>query len=487
MRIAIIGFGDAGGATLKRLLTSAKHEVIEQITIFEPRAQLAVGLPYQADDPALILNSYAKDLSLNPDDPDEFLHFVQKHYPEIDHEQSFLPRQVYGEYMQSVYLPYLEDDRVNIVREVVTGIDLNTSKSQDYSYQVQSETASQSFDAVFLCLGHPPYADYYDLLGSKNYIHTPYPVNDQLTDFKTSDRIGIIGSSLTALDIAEFILENQSLDFPVTFLLLEEPFSTVKDKPYRGELTYSLTADWLDSRLAKDGQLSLEAMKSQILKDLASRDIDLFAIYERYPSGSLAEVKQQLVSPVKEIAYLSAYFSRLAWDLADFLAVMTRTDQQRFFREFVPIFNHFHGQMPRVKIEKVFEWIESGDLRMITGLKEITPQSDDSFVVQNNSGMTYEQDVMINATGFEMNLERATRQVQLIKQLYETELIAPHQNGGILVSQETGEPLSPRYGQLNHFYLASIWVNSTYFPLNNAQRIARLAARHVDTFYQHLS
>lgn len=484
MKIAIIGFGVAGGATLGRIIDRDNQDSVDEILVFESRSHLAVGLPYQPDDEALIVNSYARDLSLNAEDPEDFIQWLAEHYPDIDAQDEFVPRQIYGQYIQSIYLPYLNDERVRIIHERVTTVKPQTQgKAQ---YQLQTDNGEVLVDAVFLCIGHPPYADYYDLRGSDGYIHTPYPVSSQLWNLAETDHVGIIGSSLTALDVVDYLLGQYDFEFPISFLIREEPFTTLKKGHYDGQVKYSLTDTWLDHELQKAGRLTLKAIIDRVQADLASEGVDLKALYERYPSGSLAEMKEQLVNQPKAMRYATAYANRLAWDWGRLLPLLSADDRQTFFERIVPVFDHFHGQMPATKIKKIFKWLEAGEVRFITGLEEIFPQTAGGFEMTNRSGTVYHQDILINATGFDMRLEDVEIQDPLIDQLYQDRVILPHPQGGILVSEQSGELLSARYGQLKHMYLASLWVNSTYFPLNNAQRIARLAQRHVDHFFASL-
>ena len=66
MQIAIVGLGVAGNGSLKALIDFKNQHPKQPLTIdiYDEAAPLGNGFPYQEDDNKLVMNSYAKDLSI---------------------------------------------------------------------------------------------------------------------------------------------------------------------------------------------------------------------------------------------------------------------------------------------------------------------------------------------------------------------------------------------------------------------------------------
>lgn len=60
---------------------------------------------------------------------------------------------------------------------------------------------------MILCLGHTKLSDYYELEGNEKFIYDPYPLIKTLNNINDKEDIGILGSSLTSIDVSVVLKE----------------------------------------------------------------------------------------------------------------------------------------------------------------------------------------------------------------------------------------------------------------------------------------
>jgi uncharacterized NAD(P)/FAD-binding protein YdhS len=94
--VAIVGGGASGVLTAVHLL---RRRSPVRIVLVEERPRLGRGVAYGTTCAAHLLNVPAAGMSAFPGEPDHFLHWARSRRPEA-HSGSFLPRWLYGEYLE---------------------------------------------------------------------------------------------------------------------------------------------------------------------------------------------------------------------------------------------------------------------------------------------------------------------------------------------------------------------------------------------------
>lgn len=487
MKVAIIGAGISGSSVLRELYhqTQTRSDFnLDQVDMFEPRDQLGPGAPYAEDSHCLLMNSYVGNLSVDSDNPDDFYSWLQDQAPEYADKGAFAPRPLFGDYLRHRFAPYYAWDRVHHIQKRVDGIHIleegpdrpaRNSLDAPYRYQVQTQDGQvyTGYDGVFLAIGHPPYADHYQLLGQDRYIHDPYPLKDRLKDLDPSqDRIGIIGSGLTGLDIMRYLQEamNRSFQSPVSFFIRTTPFTTVKFKRSEEDLIFSFHDQWLDQvkERADSHHVPFQRIYDQVQSDLEANGIDWHQLNQKYGQGSVGEALLAMAEEDPSLLRLQNYLGQLTGYLPDLFMAMTVTDRKYFFDQYLAPFEHFRSQMPQESLEDILRWQGEGRLDIISGLTDIRTQSD-GFQMVLDTGADVQVDYLVNAAGFENKLDQAAQQDPLIDLLFEREIILPHMLGGIVVSWPTCEVVSARYGLCKHLYLLGHWIFTTQFGNNNTK------------------
>lgn len=93
----VIGGGASGALASAQLLLRGA-----EVTLLEPAAEPGRGMAYSTKCPLHLLNVRAASMSAFPDDADHFLRWLERTRPGHFGACSFVPRNVYGEYIQSV-------------------------------------------------------------------------------------------------------------------------------------------------------------------------------------------------------------------------------------------------------------------------------------------------------------------------------------------------------------------------------------------------
>lgn len=493
MDIAIIGMGIGGGATLRALFECGALKEGDSVDIYEDRKDLGVGAAYQEDSLNLIMNSYPRDLSQNPNDRYDFSKWLETNYPGEYGEESFVPRAIYGRYLKECFTPYLERDQVTHIPQRVTGIDLyqrgtdqlaRTRLDYPYTYELESADGQKKiYDAVFYQGGNPPYADYYDLIGTEHYIHDPFPVSEKLIHLSPEERIAVLGSGLTALDIIEFVIENYDLKHPVYSYTVDD-FTTIKSGIPDKEISYSLNETWLNTVLQENhGFLPLDEMIAAMTYDFETNGIDTEYLKEHFMDGSLDTIRKELAQRDEQLKLIQSYMIYFSVDLDDFLALMTKNDYDRFFEEHNSFIHQFHLLFSPEKMSKIVRWVDEGKLLFVKPSLDIKTLDDGTFqIIAGTDEQSYSADVIINCTGFIADLKEAGEQDPLIKEMYEKRIALPTPKKDMTVSWPNRQLISDNLGELNHFYVGGAWIGSTAYPINNARKVSIYGREAVEVF-----
>jgi uncharacterized NAD(P)/FAD-binding protein YdhS len=198
IRVAIVGGGASGAFVAANLLRSADPRL--EITVIEPRAEIGPGVAYSTLDPWHRLNVPAISMSALPDDTDHF-HRWAGIAPE-----AFARRVDYGRYLQAVLaeadagspvrLRHLRSmaERLDAggagVRVTVAGGEVVEADAVVLATGVETPMALPALAAV---------------AGGPRVIADPWP-QGSLDGIEDGETVAILGSSLTAIDVAGSIL-----------------------------------------------------------------------------------------------------------------------------------------------------------------------------------------------------------------------------------------------------------------------------------------
>lgn len=485
MQIAIVGLGVAGNGSLKALIDFQNQHPNQPLTIdiYDEAGHLGHGSPYQEDDDKLIMNSLAHDLSIDADNPHDLLDWLTNHHPDYCDPSAFIPRAMYGAYLKDRMATYLNNDRVHIHYQhiqdiqVVDKVGHHITGSQDKPYHYQIQTADGQwqeaiYQAVFLNIGHPPYADHYHLIGHDGYIHDPYPVSDKLGVLDPSQKIGIIGSGLTGLDVMRYLQYHFAgqLARSITFFTRSTPFSSAKQGPYDGHIQATFNMDWIKNQKAShNGYIPLENILETFMADMTANDVDIKRVIDRYGTGSITEIRQELTHYDRDLQIFQIYTGIITPYLPDIYMGMSVLDRNTYKQEYLDTFEHFRSQMTHEALQDIIQWYDEEKVSFHDKLTDIKPHSDGGFEMIFENGSSKHVDILVNAAGFESQLLPATEQDIFIKNMVDRDLFTPAIDGGVLVTWPQAQVTSQRYATHDNLFLTGRWIMTTQYGNNNAQ------------------
>jgi uncharacterized NAD(P)/FAD-binding protein YdhS len=200
--IAIIGGGFCGTVLAANLLRRPPAKP-SRIVLIERREQLGRGVAYQATAHRPLLNVPAARMSADAQDPLQFVRFAQRRDPTLGAQQ-FLPRELYGDYLQQVLHEATQAAPDGVTFEPIRGeasalhrIDGNGP----YLIGVSEQRQVLADDVVLAC-GDPPPADLPCAAGiahHPSYICDPHQPAALGID---CSRVLLIGTALTMADVA---------------------------------------------------------------------------------------------------------------------------------------------------------------------------------------------------------------------------------------------------------------------------------------------
>lgn len=487
MRIAIVGLGAAGNGTLKALIDfqdqySDQQQPL-QIDIYDEPDHLGHGFAYQEDDKKLIMNSVPRDLSIDEDNPNDLLDWLTDNHPDYCDPKTFIPRPIYGAYLKDRIAVYLDRDNVLVHDQLVQDIQvvdqdgelITDSQNGPYHYQIQTaddKWHETIYQAVFLNIGHPPYADHYHLLGHEGYIHDPYPVDEQLAAIDPSKKIGIIGSGLTGLDVMRYLQYHFAGQFKrsVTFFTRSTPFASAKQGPYDGEIHASFDHQWIaDQKATHNGYIPLDNILEAFKEDMRINDVDIKRVIDRYGTGSIEEIRHELTAFDRDLQIFQLYTGIITPYLPDMYMGMSILDRNTYKQEYLDIFEHFRSQMTQEALKDIINWYDQDKVSFHDKLTDIKPHSDAGFEVIFENGSSKHVDILVNAAGFESDLLAATEQDAFIKNMVDRDLFTPDPDGGVMITWPQAQVTSQRYASHDNLFLTGRWIMTTQYGNNNAQ------------------
>lgn len=198
--IAIVGAGFSGTLVAVNLLRLSHRPL--RIVLLD-RGEIARGVAYTRREYPYLLNVPAGRMSASSADPLEFLSYVRRGLPDANAED-FLPRELYGEYLESLLanaeLMAPSHTRLERLRGAAIAIEKVHRNSRLDVHLEDARTVRA--DVVVLALGNPPpapLAGAETLQGSGRFAQDPWEGPLQV---RAGETLLIAGSGLTMADIA---------------------------------------------------------------------------------------------------------------------------------------------------------------------------------------------------------------------------------------------------------------------------------------------
>jgi uncharacterized NAD(P)/FAD-binding protein YdhS len=400
-KVAIVGFGFCGimvfGNILKKISSQKSQNKIKFI-IFEKDGEEAVGAGFSNFNDNYILNVPAKRMSPFEDSPNDFLDFLKENYPEIYNKNGpdgYISRNIYGQFLkklrndffqlaQNLKIDYefIEQEVIDIEEgfKIITKLDIT-----DADEVVLSSSFVQS--KLNYCLNDEKLIS---PLWSKNSINF-----HQKNNFKVGDKICIIGTGLSAVDIlvglnaknfsGKIYAISRRGNFP------QPHFSQQNIISNQGSINFIEDSD------VKTGLINISLKFRKYLKNNEYYDL------------------RHLIDSIRGK-------TKFLWQNFD------EKNKNAFLKKLLPYWNIFRHRVPNSSLEIINKMIENNRLEIVKSSVKSIEKSDGKFIIKTNK-KTLDCDYVVNCLGFDYNIKNYPLIESMVKKnLLKKDLILAQSN-----------------------------------------------------------
>lgn len=407
-QIAIVGCGAAAVSLLRSLveLSSKKHSTLA-ITLFDAAESFGVGLAYQHDLNNLMINRPIQTMSAHAVNLHEFHEWFEKKHAHAtdkkntfqngDDQPAYLSRKTFGLYLQDILQATIADAKAK-------GIDVSLVKKEIVTINTMNPYALVAADGevfmadhLLLCTGNNLPQDVYDLNTTPHYINNPYPISTKLKTLNPFQRVGIVGNSLTAIDIA-ISLKALGHYGPIVMLARTKVFPRVRGKIVRYPLQFFQQAA-MESIYQRQGYLTLRDALRLLRKELLAVQHDWRLLFKANAAGDdfLTSMRLERTAAGQERKWQSVlsatnHVIECCWHY------LNHASKVMFINKFNRLWLNNRSPIPRENADLLIQMTESGQLSQQSALKSLIYRAGTyqaSF--HGDANLTF--DCIINATG----------------------------------------------------------------------------------------
>jgi hydroxyacylglutathione hydrolase len=193
--IVIVGGGFSGALTAYHLL---RCHARARVVLVDPSPDLGLGLAYSTASHQHLLNVPAGKISALPDQPDHLLRWLRKNYDPGATEADFIPRPIFGRYLQSTLKPVIS----SLEHLQTTALDCRVRQKR--AVVCLADGAEICADAVVLAMGNFNPARLRGVeeqaVAAGVYCHSAWK-DETYAGLSPEAPVVLIGSGLTAVDV----------------------------------------------------------------------------------------------------------------------------------------------------------------------------------------------------------------------------------------------------------------------------------------------
>ncbi|WP_114751882.1 FAD/NAD(P)-binding protein [Pleomorphovibrio marinus] len=489
--ITIIGAGACGVAAFAELFLSLVTKGLKdkvKITWMEKDGKWGHGLAFGTDQPGHLLNTQADLMGLYVNEPSHYVDWLDnKGGKSLDRvkgkgglEDSYSSRQLYGRYLfEHSKSLILEAKAAGLTVELLHQKADGLQREGD-NYQLLSENGDViSSDIVILALGTPKPNNFKHLLTHSNYIPFPWPSGPILEKMNQAEHIGILGSSLSAIDAVMTLVDNKyegkiSLYSPDGLVPRVQP---VKNKEVaRNHLT--MDAIYRIRRENRRGPLVKEIFRL-FRKDVEEHTGEPLDWKELDREGKdVASLLQKDIAlaeeggdPLMNVAYSLRYDSTPIWSL------LSIEEKLKFMKWLGPDWGINRHGMPLPNAKKLQKLFKGNKLRVVPFFEDVAFSGKlGEFQMKIKDKPTESVQLLINATGSPGKLDEM--ESTLLRNMLNKGYLSPYRAGGVCVNEQILQLLSPKGGSgiygLGHILNGQLMdVNAVWFNVKCVSRMIK--------------
>ncbi|MDT0644759.1 FAD/NAD(P)-binding protein [Zunongwangia sp. F363] len=488
-KIVIIGGGACGSAAFIELIVQICSLGLQKnlsVTLIERRNKIGYGLAFGTKQKSHLLNTQAKLMGIYANEPahfEEWLKMKDGDKDEVktgdDLSSAYTSRLLYGHYVSEQLGNYLQKAKEKkVTTEVINdeALDITRQENQKYIIRLKSSNTVTA-DYVLLAPGTPKPNKFSELRKYTSYIDFPWPSDRIKKGINKTDKVGILGSSLSAVDTVMTLVDNGhegeiKLFSPIGILPRVQPS---KNKSFNRKY---LTPE----NVHKITRTKMRHPRVKELFRLYIRDVE-------EAEGEKMDWKKldRTAGPVKEFL---EYDIAAAEDGGDSLLNMTYSlrydastfwgwlslDQKQLFKKWLG--SHWSANrhaMPLHNAKKLLSLLESGQLKVIPQNRNIKYDEEEQvFKIQTAKGEVAQVKNLINATGTSSSLRGMDN--DLVHALADKGYLKPYPAGGAVINPHSMQVISKEAG--NNLYAVGHLANGILLDVDamwfNVRTISRL-------------
>lgn len=371
-KVAIVGLGYSGAVVIERLKQLAPAM---EIDVYDAAGSIGAGLAYQADTLGNLVNRPASLMYLR--ERGDFRKWLQR--TAEAGADSYQPRPLFGKFIEeSLRSSMREHLAIRYQRANVLDVTV-----EDGRYVLRTSIGTvPGYDALVLATGNTEPTDLYGLRGQSGYVNNPYPT--VCLEGICSDRIGVLGNQLSAIDVALTLLAGNEVNH-VTMLTRHSKLPNYSDEYAPCQLKV-LNEDTIKRRL-RIGGATLKVVETLFNEEFDAQGIDVNL-------SDLMRDHSRVSASRKEIYSVLAATNLVVpmiWH------ALPERERQVFVRKLRGPWRQLRVPIPKDNWMKIQHYLRAGRLACRTGVSEVRAGQHDFVALGRNFRHAFSH--IINATG----------------------------------------------------------------------------------------
>lgn len=475
-KIAIIGLGVSGAAVLQaydKLFEQKKFDI--EFHGYELPHRIGKGIPFSETYEQALINSRTTEISFDYENMNHFAEWLK----ESDYSlEEYSARNLYGIYSEALTTNLINKLKVNLhpmkVRSLI--------KVNDQWQVTQADGSTEVFDRVHLCCGELPVSDYYHLEGNDQYIHQPFPLDNLKADINEKDTIALIGMGLTSIDVLKYLLLEIH---PKKIYIFSNTgyFPTVRgDDHYLSDFKF-LTKSNLDLIIEENkGYLPLGELENLVKQELLRHHLFSEEVKVKYLASGVKGLEQSYQN-THQIGLLQSISMQLSTLMTQGWRAMTQSDREIYLKKYHKMLVILRNPIPPSSAELILEALHSEKVELLADVSHIKPSEYDTFSITLENPKYIKTDWVINTTGMTLKNKEQLEKNTLLFDLINHEYLQIDDAGGISINLETGNIISPKYGEISNFHAHGQLIEGVVYQNNSTIKIQKFAERIINEIY----
>lgn len=464
-KIAIIGMGIAGISALREWTKQQAKDPAIEITLFGDKKTFGRGMPYQKDDPILIMNQPAELATIVPERKDDFVDWLKNTQGEENPRYGYYPRPLFGQYLYERMDVWRKQSHAKVVKEKVKKIEYLPNQQ----FRVQSASMTKDFDVVHLGIGIAPYSDYYGLIEHPHFIVNPFPVREKLAAIPKDARVGVLGTGLTSIDILRYFAERRP-DIQLSFFSHSGRFKTARGETISYEYQYFTEENIKQAKAKNNGFIPLTTYFDWFKKEAAYQGVHVSKDWFNQSFGSKEGVRKDLEYP-HEIGVVQTLILGMDRFLTEIWMALTDADKAKFFDDYQKKWDKIRSSFPVESGEILVALWDANKINVFADVKDVVQKEEAfEFILENEAAQSV--DYIVNAAGSEKEVSFQTKRMPLLSQMLNERILQAEQFGGVQVCVPHLSAMSQRYGVLNHLKVHGPLISGIQFGNNSIDIIS---------------